>query len=66
MKFANDGSLAFPIYAGFPSDGASSWGHPTCKLNLNLPAGFEDGKLTFEITENSMCLVHERKAREFA
>lgn len=66
VNFASDGSLTVPIYAGFPVDGTKSWEHPTCQLDLNLPAGFEDGKLTFEITEDSMCLVHEHKARESA
>lgn len=64
VNFASDGSLAFQIYAGFPVDVTKSWAHPTCQLSLNLPVGFEDGKLTFEITDDSMCLVHEHKACE--
>lgn len=66
MNFASDKSLAFQIYAGFPVDGRNAWERPTCQLGFELPAGFQEGQLTFEITENSMCLVHEHKARESA
>lgn len=66
MNFASDSALAFQIYAGFPVDGTKAWERPTCQLSFQLPAGFQDGHLTFKITEDSMCLVHEHKARESA
>lgn len=66
VNFAADHSLAFQIYAGFPEDGTNPWERPPCQLSFKLPVGFQDGQLTFEITEDSMCLVHEHKACESA